>query len=239
MTDPFFVVGSPRSGTTLLVNFLNKHDQVFVPPETAFFVHLEKYGYSKLRYTSRAGAEFIAKYLKSKPATLLGLPAFYEFEKFEGHCSSWGDVFMSILYSVPGSTSALRGEKTPHHLRSARLIHDCFPAAKFISVVRDGRAVVNSRIKHPNWSSDVVEASVRWTTDANWEFLLGEICGEENVLRVHYESFLKEPEFIEARLLEFIGATASSSPHSETQAIYGSYNSYFSQPWMQKRVPLK
>ena len=100
--------------------------------------------------------------------------------------------------------------------------------------MRDGRAVVNSRIKHPNWSSDVVEASVRWTTDANWELRLGEICGEENVLRVHYESFLKEPEFIEARLLEFIGATASSSPHSETQAIYGSYNSYFSQPWMQK-----
>lgn len=34
---PFFIVGCPRSGTTLLSVLLDRHTRLCVPPETAFF----------------------------------------------------------------------------------------------------------------------------------------------------------------------------------------------------------
>src|SRR5438128_10984464 len=33
----FFIIGCPRSGTTMLQQALNRHSQVIIPPETAFF----------------------------------------------------------------------------------------------------------------------------------------------------------------------------------------------------------
>ncbi|MEO8322834.1 MAG: sulfotransferase, partial [Actinomycetota bacterium] len=37
---PFFIVGSARSGTTLLRMMLNAHPEVALPPESRFIVEL-------------------------------------------------------------------------------------------------------------------------------------------------------------------------------------------------------
>src|SRR3989442_9370291 len=38
--DPFFIVGCPRSGTTLLSVLLDRHSRLCVPPETGFFAEV-------------------------------------------------------------------------------------------------------------------------------------------------------------------------------------------------------
>ncbi|MDE2234040.1 MAG: sulfotransferase, partial [Gammaproteobacteria bacterium] len=38
--EPFFVIGSPRSGTTLLRLILTSHPQIVVPPECGFVTWL-------------------------------------------------------------------------------------------------------------------------------------------------------------------------------------------------------
>jgi hypothetical protein len=40
--DRFFIIGNPRSGTTLLRLMLNKHSEIIVPPEAGFLVWLYK-----------------------------------------------------------------------------------------------------------------------------------------------------------------------------------------------------
>ena len=36
-TSPIFVIGAPRSGTTLTANILGRHPNIFMPGETHFF----------------------------------------------------------------------------------------------------------------------------------------------------------------------------------------------------------
>lgn len=36
--DPIFIVGHPRSGTTLLATILNRHSRVAISPELSFFL---------------------------------------------------------------------------------------------------------------------------------------------------------------------------------------------------------
>ena len=42
-TKPFFIVGNPRSGTTLLRTLLCGHSQISIPDETGFLPHLAEY----------------------------------------------------------------------------------------------------------------------------------------------------------------------------------------------------
>src|SRR5262245_27843931 len=45
--EKFFIVGCPRSGTTMVQQALNRHSQVAIPPETKFFFSF--FGHSRAR----------------------------------------------------------------------------------------------------------------------------------------------------------------------------------------------
>jgi hypothetical protein len=52
---PFFIVGSERSGTTMLRLMLNRHSRLCVPPESHFITRLyDRFGTPPSRERSRA-----------------------------------------------------------------------------------------------------------------------------------------------------------------------------------------
>src|SRR5579871_5589598 len=51
--DKFFIVGCPRSGTTMVQQALNRHSQVVIPPETKFFFSF--LGHSRRRQARHVG----------------------------------------------------------------------------------------------------------------------------------------------------------------------------------------
>jgi hypothetical protein len=56
--DKLFIVGCPRSGTTMLQQALNRHSQVVIPPETKFFFSF--FGHPRrcqLRHIDRLNAD--------------------------------------------------------------------------------------------------------------------------------------------------------------------------------------
>ena len=134
-----FIVGAPRSGTTLLRLMLDSHEVLAIPPETHFLGDI---------FAANESREIT-------PKTMLSLIV---------HSRRWNDfgiakeVLQDHLYSCnPFSLSAgvetfyclyaskfgksQWGDKTPEYGHLVDKILDGFPGSKIIHVIRDGRDV--------------------------------------------------------------------------------------------------
>jgi Sulfotransferase family len=139
-----FIVGVPRSGTTLLRIMLDAHPRLAIPPETGFLSRLVRLPWlwpaglgrrRLLAIITRAqswpdfhlDAHALAEALVGvKPFTLAdGLRAFYRLYAARFNKSLWGD-------------------KTPLYGRRAYAIAHLLPEARFIHLIRDGRDVALS-----------------------------------------------------------------------------------------------
>ena len=55
---PFFIIGNPRSGTTLLRLMVNAHPKATVPPECGFALHLADDFSSRSSYDRKLYSDF-------------------------------------------------------------------------------------------------------------------------------------------------------------------------------------
>ena len=171
LSSPFFIIGSPRSGTTLLERMLNRHSQIFIPPETEFF-HALRYALSdkeRAIENPKKFLDFAAAYSKWQALKLIGITD-ADLRDIANHSSNYRDFFLLLLGKLAGrarkTNSIFIGEKSPLHLHHTSLIRQLFPTARFIATVRDGRAVVVSRMKHPHWNRNLVTFSREWVKDS-------------------------------------------------------------------------
>ena len=150
---PFFIVGCPRSGTTMMQQALNRHSQIVIPPETKFFFSF--YGHShrqQLRHLDRLGADL--KIPLPRPAARICSPAegraFYEAmaRKYVERLGKRGVVAF--------------GDKTPEHTGHLPGIRQLFPEAKVLVLYRDGRDVAASLSRMPWMSSDLYVNFLVW-----------------------------------------------------------------------------
>jgi len=235
---PFFIMGSPRSGTTLLERFLNGHSQIFVPPETAYFHHLRLSSFMQSEPTKQNIETFVNGYLDTRACHLLNLGDSHVVKDvlLEG-ATNYQDVFMNLLgllNNVCGKTRI--GEKTPHHLHSAEYILSWFQDTKIICVIRDGRAVVKSRLHHPNWEHNLLASAYVWRNDAlRVRTLLEQQC-EERVYLLRYERLLVNPESVLGEVCDFLGEKFEFSMLGSTdqKEIPAQYAEYYQQSWMNK-----
>ena len=130
-----FVVGCPRSGTTLLQSFLAAHPDVHSFPETHFFYRLAGAGDARVGDELRRDLPEIAGFL--------GRPGL-----------SWPDppterATAAAFLAAAEDVTRERGrrtwlEKTPANLYAVDRIEALVPGAAFLHIVRDGADVVAS-----------------------------------------------------------------------------------------------
>jgi hypothetical protein len=209
-----FVVGCPRSGTTLLQSFLGAHPAIHAFPETAVFARLliERQRPDRASgEASRVGAArerataFLESVRRPELVQLLGRPQ-------EDSVTEFARAFVSVLDALALDRGRIAWtEKTPRHLLVVPQIRVLVPEARFLVIVRDGRQNVASlyeaAIKHPNvwWPqgrSDLDEAVNRWNTFLSHAQAIREAV---HVRIVRYEKLVSETKATLEDICAFAG----------------------------------
>ncbi len=150
---PFvFVLGTGRSGTTLLQSLLDAHPNIVAPPETKFMAILyPRFGFVK-KWEEKDILEFVEA-LKMDPQFLeywninweqliSELMAIREPANFSIICKT---VYCQMRRDK--KNILLIADKNPLYILFIDKLSKLFPEARFIHIVRDPRAVINSSIQ--------------------------------------------------------------------------------------------
>lgn len=214
----FFVVGCPRSGTTLLRRLLNAHPRLCVPKAETHWIP---------KFYSRGDG--LDEENKATPAfvdVLLAYPRFSKFQAdrqtllsfFDGRpCMDYAG-FVSRLFDWYGEQrgKTLVGDKTPGYARHIPLLHKLFPGARFIHLIRDGRDTVLSlmswdRLEKTAGRLASFDEDPVTTTALFWEWLvrLGRETGSRlppgQYLEVSYERLVDDTGPACRRMCDFLG----------------------------------
>lgn len=214
LARPVFIVGYPKSGTTLLLSLLDAHPQlVVIPGETRWFTDPEP-TFAELH---DRWIRYLINPSGQDPTWLLGRPS-RDADPYLGFTRTLAAlaaahpdldllVLLAATFSAGASGARAWLEKTPLHLFQVERIRRRFPAARFIQVVRDPRATVAS-ISHyarHGWGTDLDEttagmvAALEQAREAPLEL------GSSTYLVVRYEDVVTAPEHSLTRVAEFIG----------------------------------
>ncbi|MFQ5570225.1 MAG: sulfotransferase [Rhodothermales bacterium] len=208
-----FVVGCPRSGTTLLQRMLDSHPQLAVANDTHFIPRAIKH---------RAGDvnplltdDLVERVYAYRRFYRLGLTE-AEVREAAAPASTYR-TFVSNLYALFARKQGkpLAGEKTPDYGRHLPLLHALFPWARFIHIIRDGRDVALSTLewahehKGPGrwawWQVDPLATCALWW---RWQVSTGRqngaALGSDRYFEVRYEDLVARPEAVLRAVTAFL-----------------------------------
>ncbi|PWJ43300.1 sulfotransferase family protein [Sediminitomix flava] len=202
-----FIVGSPRSGTTLLQSLLASHSQVTSFPETHFFYHLigTYYKRKEIIGVGTAGCPLeLQEYLETRGKQRI-LEERFKSRRYKKAISDFSYV-LDQLTLEDGKSIWL--EKTPMHLYYIPVIKKYIPTAKFIHIIRDGKDVVasvkmNTEKYALHWGGERSLQSCldRWLYDIE---LSESYLEEKDHIFIKYEDLVARPNIIIKKICSFM-----------------------------------
>jgi hypothetical protein len=201
---PVFIVGSPRSGTTLLRNILNRHPSLAICGETRFFadVFQRRLVFGDLAKTDNR-RRLVEEYLLTARIKRLGMDLEGLREKLLREATSYRGLFTGIMHYYAESQGKKRfGEKTPHHAFYAETLRQWYPGAAIIHLVRDPRDVVAS-LQRIAWApKSIVSNASMWLL---FNRAARRMQDRSGYLLARYEALITQPEQELARICAHLG----------------------------------
>ena len=209
---PIFIVGCPRSGTTLLQQMLDAHPDIAIAPETFFIRNfwLQRKHYGDLNQDSN---------YRQLIKDIVDLPEFQEMKLNSGEFSeiAWNStrdypsIFKLLLRQFAQQKKVkIVGEKTPNHLLYMETLEQFFPSARFIHIVRDPRAVVKSWQKVP-WTNGSLAGDAKvWRR----YMATARLCAnsvKSSLFTLYYEKLVTAPEENLKNLCRFLNIEFDSA----------------------------
>lgn len=201
-----FVIGAPRSGTTLLANLLGrtKYD---VPIETHFITkYYEKLGdYGDLS-NPRSFARLVRDIASERPIQQwhkeIDPDSLYR--KMGGDFSYSNLINHLMMVRTPDNEALSWGDKTPHYIGKLEYLMALFPEARYVFIVRDGRDVCLSLLEKP-WGPNNVFACADYWRDLNSKNAeIEQLKSQGRLQAIKYEDLMVDPKAVLSRLYEFL-----------------------------------
>ncbi len=221
---PVILVGSLRSGTTLLNLMLDHHPRV-----------------------SFAG-EFEAAVMQMTAPGWPDLEAYYRYLETDRMFNSWEGEPLRIDESLSypelvrdlfrqmhtGKEADVRGVVIHSHFDRCPEI---WPNARYVHLVRDGRDVARSCVQM-GWAGNVYHAVTIWLeAEARWERLCS-ITRPEQRIEVRHEDLVRDPKAALTRICEFLGVPYDAHMLSYSEdTTYSAPDVSLLQQWKRKLTP--
>jgi Sulfotransferase family len=194
--EKFFIVGCPRSGTTMVQQALNRHSQIVVPPETKFFFSF--FGHPRkrqVRHVERLNADLGIQLPQptKQIASVAEGRAYYE------------DMARQYVARHAAKNVVHFGEKTPEHTGLLPSIRRLYPDAKILVLCRDGRDVASSLSRMPWTSPNLYVNFIIWLY-YNSILQKERLNGSPNMYFAQYEDIVANPREEFRAILRFLGA---------------------------------
>ncbi len=214
VTGPdFLIVGSPRSGTTLVQRLASELPGVRVTPETHFFSVF--FGRSLRGGSFPLDAEALRRvlgdYLDLPPTRGLDIDIEGVVRALDGRCADAWSLFGALVDQL-GGEAAVVGEKTPDHLRWWRPLMRARPGLRLVAVLRDPRAVVASALDVPFGMDSAPLLAASWRQDFRELTEATRTLGDARILTLRYEDVVTRPEAARDDLAEFLRIPGGSGP---------------------------
>lgn len=216
-TNPYvFLVGCPRSGTTLLQRLVNAHPQLAITPESHWIprlIHkpwaLNDDGTVTRKLIRRMTEHPKFERLQVTPDQVnqlapKGTPVTY----------AW---LVSRVLDLYGQSQgkALVGDKTPEYVREIARLHALWPRARFVHLIRDGRDVALSMLEwqkvdpkpghFATWKEDPVStAAWWWRHNVQLGRAAGLALGPRLYMELRYEALVAQPKEQSEALFRFL-----------------------------------
>jgi hypothetical protein len=213
MNPYVFLVGCPRSGTTLLGRMLNVHRQVAVIHETRWIPRTFE-GREGLADNGTVTPNLVDRLCDARALKPLGIDATEMETVIRAHHSDPFSVFVTALFDMYGRRRGkhLVGDKSPGYVRYLPTLHQLWPKARFVHIIRDGRDVCLSVLdwrkaatRFSTFDEDPVTTTAVW-----WEWYVklgreaGSRLGPGLYHEIRYESLVADPEREAVRLCRFL-----------------------------------
>jgi hypothetical protein len=149
--DPVFIIGSPRSGTSVMAWSLAQHTACWTSAESDILIHLFGRGRFDTAYQAsvqRGDGNWLSLNDVSR-VELLG---------------TLGLGFNALFTSRSGGKRWI--DQSPSYTLMVGILADMFPTARFVHILRDGRLVVRSMLKSgfaEDWADSFGEACKAWS----------------------------------------------------------------------------
>ena len=183
----FFIIGSPRSGTTLLQSICMSAQGVYVPPETHFLTRFPSHRPLDTPERWEEALLEIEEVSRRDELPLIGLR-----EHAPSVARTQAGLLTLWLESCARSQGARWvGEASNVHTRDVLHLAKLFPRAKIIHMIRDPRDVAVSQ--REAWGYSVTRASLRWRDELRVHQRASVALNPTRYRALSYERLVRHP----------------------------------------------